>query len=57
MENKEENSEYPSSYLYNTEQEEIALAYVENVRQQFKIIFPKRGELFLTPLNECGVKV
>jgi hypothetical protein len=57
MQEEQKNNEYPSSYLHNTEREEITLAYVENVRQQFKIIFPKRRELFLTPLNECGVKV
>ncbi|KAA6372213.1 MAG: putative dynein regulatory complex subunit 7, partial [Streblomastix strix] len=48
--------EYPSSYHHNTEKEEITLAYVENVRQQFELIFPKRAELFLSPLNECGIR-
>ena len=53
----EKEIEYPSSYYNNTEKEEITLAFVENVRQQFQMIFPKRAELFLTPFNECGIRV
>ena len=49
--------DYPSSYHTNTEKEEITLAFVENVRQQFQMIFPKRAELFLSPFNECGIRV
>lgn len=55
--NDEEDIEYPSSYFNNTEKEEITLAFVENVRQQFQMIFPKRAELFLSPFNECGIRV
>lgn len=31
--------------------------YVENFRRQFVQIFPKRRELLLVPVNECGVRV
>lgn len=54
---EEDEIEYPSSYYNNTEKEEITLAFVENVRQQFQMIFPKRAELFLSPFNECGIRV
>jgi hypothetical protein len=53
----ETNASYPSSYTTNCKKEEITLAYVENVRMQFKMIFPRRAELFLSPLSECGAKV
>ncbi|KAK2964942.1 putative dynein regulatory complex subunit 7 [Blattamonas nauphoetae] len=55
QEQNQDRIEYPSSYFNNTEKEEITLAFLDNVKIQFHMIFPKRVEMFLTPFNECGV--
>ena len=47
----------PQGYRENSSKEEAVLEYVENFRRQFVQLFPLRRELFLCPLNECGVRV
>ena len=45
------------TYLTNSEQEEQALDFVENFRNQYVLIFPGRKDLLLSPDNEFGIKV
>ena len=47
---------HPLSYQQNTNKEEICLEYVHNFNKQFVELFPHRRPLFLTALNEAGVK-
>jgi hypothetical protein len=46
----------PRSYRENSAKEETELEYVENFRRQFVQLFPRRRELLLCPINECGVR-
>lgn len=52
-----EKDDAPASYLTNTELEEQTIAFVENFRNQYTLIFPGRKDLLLSPENEFGVKV
>ena len=45
----------PASFRNNTSDEELVLEYVDNFRRQFGQLYPQRGDLLLSPKNECGV--
>ncbi len=47
----------PESYLANTPEEQIVIAYVDSFRKQFGQLYPHRPELLLFPMNECNIPV
>lgn len=48
---------FPESYLKNTNKEKLLLFYAENFRKQFHHIHPHRKPLFLAADNECRQQV
>lgn len=47
----------PEPYSSNTQEELLILDYVQNFKKQFTQLYPHRTTLFLSPKNECGVRV
>ncbi|KAJ8924232.1 hypothetical protein NQ315_007023, partial [Exocentrus adspersus] len=52
----EDRTNFPASYLSNTNKEKLLLLYTENFRQQFCYKYPNRLPLFLACENECGMQ-
>ncbi|GJQ81044.1 hypothetical protein Trydic_g21853 [Trypoxylus dichotomus] len=50
----ENRTNFPESYLKNTNKEKLLLFYAENFRRQFHYKYPNRKPLFLAADNECG---
>lgn len=50
-----EDQDLPSSYLSNSNKEELCLEFVANFYSQFKRLFPERKPLFICPENERGI--
>lgn len=50
-------SQLPASYKINSAKEKMMLHIAANFRRQYTHLCPDRKELFLHPLNECGVEV
>lgn len=48
---------FPESYLKNSDKEKLLLLYTENFRQQFCYKYPNRQPLVLACENECGLEV
>ncbi|KAJ8968661.1 hypothetical protein NQ314_002184 [Rhamnusium bicolor] len=53
----EDRTNFPSSYLKNSDKEKLVLLYAENFRRQFCFKYPNRKPLFLASENECGMQV
>ncbi|CAG9764882.1 unnamed protein product [Ceutorhynchus assimilis] len=53
----EDRSNFPESYLKNSNKEKLLLLYAENFRRQFCYKYPDRKPLFLACDNECGMQV
>ncbi|XP_019361434.1 PREDICTED: dynein regulatory complex subunit 7 isoform X1 [Gavialis gangeticus] len=49
-------SHLPASYKINSAKEKMMLHIAANFRRQYTHLCPDRKELFLHPLNECGVE-
>lgn len=48
---------FPESYTKTSNIEKLIIFCAENFMEQFKVKYPNRRQLVLTPLNECGVQV
>lgn len=53
----EDRTNFPNSYLSNSNKEKLLLLYAENFRRQFLFKYQHRKPLFLAADNECGMKV
>ncbi|XP_066157618.1 dynein regulatory complex subunit 7 [Euwallacea fornicatus] len=52
----EDRSNFPETYLRNSDKEKLLLLYTENFRRQICFKFPDRKPLFLACDNECGIQ-
>jgi hypothetical protein len=51
---EEDANSLPGS-IQNNSAEEVVLEYVDNFRKQFGQLYPQRGDMLLSPKNECGI--
>ncbi|KAI5697170.1 hypothetical protein M8J75_006164 [Diaphorina citri] len=49
-------SDYPETYLRNTDKEKLLIWYCENFRRQYSSRYPLRRPLVMALENECGVQ-
>ncbi|XP_066249552.1 dynein regulatory complex subunit 7 [Euwallacea similis] len=52
----EDRSNFPETYLRNSDKEKLLLLYTENFRRQICFKYPDRKPLFLACDNECGIQ-
>lgn len=50
-------TEFPKSYFTLTPKERLMLLFLENVRRQMQMLYPKRSPPIMAIPNECGVQV
>lgn len=55
--NFEDRTNFPDTYLKNSNKEKLLLLYAENFRRQFCYKYPERKPLLLACDNECGMQV